>query len=154
MQYTEGTWVAPFGPEERAGFGGGEGIVSGNVLRGSFRWTNFPRRREDGVWTPNVHGAIKTDDGVDIVVSLRGQSVEEVAGVELRRAILTRVEMLTDNESYRWLNTSFIVGEGEIDEDTEEIWIDTYVCVNEMALRPPALGDAPPEQFRTGRGTT
>ncbi len=95
-------------------------------------------------------GSIKTDEGADIVVSLHGQSVEELAGDRPRRAILTRVEMLTESEPYRWLNTSFIVGEGEIDEDTEEIWIDTYICVNEIAQRAPALGDAPPERFRQG----
>jgi hypothetical protein len=150
MQYAEGAWVAPFGPNERAGFGWGDGTVSGVVLQGTFRWSNFPRRREDGVWTPNVTGSIRTEDGADIIVSLHGQSVEEVAGDRLRRAILTRVEMLTEGEPYRWLNTSFIVGEGEIDEDTEEIWIDTYVCVNEIAERAPALGHAPPERFRQG----
>ena len=36
-------------------------------------------------------------------------------------------------ERYRWLNTVFIVGEGEIDEKVEELWVDTFVCVNELA---------------------
>jgi hypothetical protein len=36
-----------------------------------------------------------------------------------RRAILTRVELTTDEESYRWLNTCFLIGEGEIDEERE-----------------------------------
>jgi hypothetical protein len=66
----------------------------------------------------------------------------------VRRAILSRVELLTEHESHRWLNTSFIVGEGEIDEETEDWWIQAFVCVNEMVEHPPAIGQAPPERFR------
>jgi hypothetical protein len=39
------------------------------------------------------------------------------------------------------------VGEGEIDE-RENWWLDAYVCVNERAEGPPALGGDPPERFR------
>jgi hypothetical protein len=28
-------------------------------------------------------------------------------------------------------NTCFVVAEGEIDEESEECWLDIYVCVNE-----------------------
>jgi hypothetical protein len=148
MRYEEGAWVRPFGTAEGAGFGWGEGTVSGDVLQGILRWANYPRRRVDGVWTPNLRGVIKTDDGAEILLSLHGQSVQEETAGGVRRAILTRVELLTDHETYRWLNTSFIVGEGEIDEETEEWWVQAYVCVNEMAQHPPAIGQAPPERFR------
>jgi hypothetical protein len=47
-------------------------------------------------------------------------------------------------------NTSFIVGEGEIDEETEEWWVQAYVCVNEAVQHPPAIGATPPERFRQG----
>jgi hypothetical protein len=104
--------------------------------------------REDGVWTPNVRGVIKADDGAEILISLHGQSVQEETTAGVRRAILTRVELMTDHESYRWLNTSFVVGEGEIDEETEEVWVQAYVCINEMVQQPPALGQAPPPRFR------
>ena len=33
-------------------------------------------------------------------------------------------------------------------EPGEDWWLDTYVCVNEEAQGPPALGAAPPERFR------
>ena len=66
----------------------------------------------------------------------------------MRRAIVTRVELLSAHEHYRWLNTSLIVGEGEIDEETEEWWVQAYVCINEMAQHPPAIGQTPPERFR------
>jgi hypothetical protein len=58
-----------------------------------------------------------------------------------------RLELLSGHESYRWLNASFLVGEGEIDEETEEWRLDAYVCMNEVAQHPPALGKAPPKKF-------
>ena len=148
MRYTDGEWMRPFGTAEASGFGWGEGSVSGDVLHGSVRWANYPRRREDGVWTPDLRGVIRTEDGAGILISLHGQSVQEDPPDVARRAILTRVELLSEHERYRWLNTSFVVGEGEIDEETEEWWVETYVCVNEVALRPPAIGTKPPPRFR------
>ena len=59
-----------------------------------------------------------------------------------------RVELLSDDERYRWLNTTFIVGEGEIDEDTEAWWVQAYACINEVVEHAPAIGQAPPEGFR------
>jgi len=148
MRYDEGTWVRPFGAAEGAGFGWGEGVVSGEILDGSLRWANAPRRREDGVWTPNLRGVIKTSDGAEILVAVHGQSVEEATAGEARRAILARVELVTEHERYRWLNTSFLVGEGEIDQDTEAWWIETYVCINEVVAHPPAIGSVPPARFK------
>ena len=105
---------------------------------------NYPRRREDGVWTPNLRGVIRTEDAAEILISIHGESVQEDSPGVARRAILTRVELLSDHERYRWLNTSFVVGEGEIDEDTEAWWVQTYVCVNEAVQHPPAIGATPP----------
>lgn len=155
MRYAEGSWHQPYGrgPEgaEALGFGRGEGSVSGE-LTGSVKWANFPRRREDGVWTPNLRGVITTADGSDILISIHGQSVDE-ATPGRRRALLGRIELTSEAASYRWLNTCFIVGEGEIDEAREDWWLDAYVCVNEVAEGPPAIGAEPPERFRQpGRG--
>lgn len=147
MRYADGAWVVPFGAAESAGFGWGEGTVSGDVLQGSVRWANYPRMREDGVWTPNLRGVIRTEDGAEILISLHGQSVREDSPEVARRAILTRVELISDHDRYRWLNTSFVVGEGEIDE-TDEFWVQTYVCVNEVVQHPPAIGATPPPRFR------
>ena len=147
MRYADGAWARPFGGEEGVGFGSGAGEVTGEVLLGALRWANFPRRREDGVWTPNLRGVLSTGDGAEILTSIHGQSVEEGAGEGFRRAILARVEFLTEDERYRWLNTSFVVGEGEIDEEREVWWLQTYVCVNEVAAGPPAIGDTPPGRF-------
>jgi hypothetical protein len=156
MRYTQASWHRPYGRaggegEEGLGFGSGEGEVSGEI-EGTLLWANYPRRREDGVWKPNVRGFISTSDGKEIVLAIHGQSVLE-NGAGYRRAILVRVELTTQEEQYQWLNTCFLVGEGEIDEAREGLWLTVYVCVNEEAQGQPAIGAEPPERFRQP-GTT
>ena len=147
--HARGSWHRPYGERDDAealGFGHGDGTVSG-AIEGGLVWANAPRRRQDGVWTPNLRGVVTVSDGSELLVSIRGQSVEEEPAGR-RRAILARVELTTEAPAYRWLNTCFLVGEGEIDEEQEAWWLDTYVCVNERAQCPPALGAEPPERFR------
>ena len=150
MRYMRASWHRPYGSlrgdGEALGFGQGEGVVSGEI-EGKLLWANYPRRRQDGVWTPNLRGMIATRDGHELLVSVDGQSVEEQPS-GYRRAILARVELTTEAEPYRWLNTCFVVGEGEIDEEREEWWLDAYVCMNEQAQGPPAIGAEPPPRFR------
>lgn len=145
MQYRGASWHRPYGTDEGLGFGHGDGVVSGEI-EGDVVWANYPRRRQDGVWTPNLRGMITTKERNELVVSVHGQSIEEDAGN--RRAILARIELTSDAEPYRWLNTCFVVGEGEIDEDREVWWIDAFVCVHEQAGGAPAIGAQPPERFR------
>jgi hypothetical protein len=83
----------------------------------------------------------------ELLVAIHGPSVEEDAPGH-RRAILARVELATEAAPCRWLNTSFLVGEGEIDEAREDWLLDVYVCVNEQAQGPPALGAESPARFR------
>src|SRR4051794_21605171 len=155
MRYSEGSWHRPYGDRdgdgEGIGFGHGDGSISGEI-EGSIFWANMPRRRQDGVWTPNLRGMIHTRDGHELVFSVHGQSIAEDAPGE-RRAILARAELTTGAEPYRWLNTCFLVGEGEIDEEREHWWLDLYVCINELAHGAPAIGAEPPERFRQ-RGAT
>jgi hypothetical protein len=105
------------------------------------------------VWTPNLRGVISTSEGKEILVAIHGQSVQENAP-GYRRAILARVELTTQEEPYLWLNTCFLVGEGEIDEEREDAWLTTYVCVNEEAQGVPAIGAEPPERFRQRGAST
>jgi hypothetical protein len=90
---------------------------------------------------------IKASDGKELLLSIHGQSVDEFTGGH-KRAILARIELTTEADCYRWLNTCFLIGEGEIDEQREHWWLDAYVCINEHAQGPPALGAQPPERFR------
>ncbi len=154
MRYLDSSWHRPYGPGredgEGLGFGQGDGSVTGEI-EGTLAWANYPRRRQDGVWMPNLRGTITLGDGSEILVSIHGQSVQEREPAS-RRAILARAELTTEAASYRWLNTCFLVGEGEIDEEREHWWLDTYVCVNEQAKGPPALGKEPPPRFRQRAG--
>jgi hypothetical protein len=154
MRYTDASWHRPYGArggdEEGLGFGRGDGVVSGEI-EGKLVWANYPRRRQDGVWTPNLRGVITARDGTELPVSIHGQSVQEHSSGS-QRAILARVELTTEADSYRWLNTCSLVGEDEIDEEREIWWLDTYVCVNEQAHGPPALGAEPPKRFRQRSG--
>ena len=93
---------------------------------------------------PTSGGVIRTEDGAEILISLHGQSVQEDPPDVGRWAILTRVELLSDHERYRWLNTTFVVGEGEIDEETQEWWVQASVCINEVVRRLPTIGAPPP----------
>jgi len=77
MQYREGTWLAPYGENEYAGFGTGKGDVAGPRIRGTMHWANHPRRREDRVWCPDLNGTIATEDGAKILISIKGYSIIE-----------------------------------------------------------------------------
>jgi hypothetical protein len=85
-----------------------------------------PSRGDHPHWTPNLRGVIRVEDGAEILISLHGQGVQERTSTGVGLANLTRVELLSAHEKYRWLNTSFIVGEGEIDEETEEWWVQPW----------------------------
>ena len=112
MRYARGSWHRPYNRgHEGLGFGRGDGEVSGDI-EGSLEWANYPRRREDGIWTPNLRGVITTRSGDEILVLIHGQSVEKNAP-GAGRAILARIELTPQAEQYRWLNTCFVIGEGE-----------------------------------------
>ena len=99
------------------------------------------------MWTPNVRGRIATAAGDEILISVHGQSVlEQAPGT--RRAILARVELTTGADRYRWVNTIFLVAEGEIDEEKDHISMSLFACINDEASGPPAIGAEPPERFR------
>lgn len=156
MRYTSGSWHHPYGQDvdsakEGIGFGQGDGDVTGDI-EGTTQWANYPRRREDGVWTPNVRGVLTTKTGKSVLLSIHGQSVTEQAPGH-RRAVTARVELTSEDTEYRWLNTCFLIGEGEIDPTTEHWWLRTFVCINEEALGPPGIGLEPPVRFRQ-RGST
>jgi hypothetical protein len=98
MRYLEASWHRPYdhvGEDgEAIGFGHGDGSVSGEI-EGTIVWANYPRRHQDGVWTPNLRGKVALDEGGEVLVSIHGQSVQET-GPTPRRAILARAELTTE----------------------------------------------------------
>jgi len=100
-----------------------EGSCEGR-LQGTFRGANHPRRRGDRTFEPNFQGVIETTDGATIFFDYRGYGRAYPAG---RRQIVASATHLSDHESYRWLNDSLAVGEGEvrtISEGNVELVID------------------------------
>src|SRR2546428_10530838 len=94
MQYGEGTWLAPYGESENAGFGTGKGQVVGPKIRGTMHWANHPRRRADLVWRPDLHGAIATADGAQSHDSIKRYSIIEESPT-LNRAHVASVWLQT-----------------------------------------------------------
>ncbi len=138
MKYENGAWLVPFQGHERQGYGSGSGRVTGPRLQGMMHWSNHPRRREDGVWCPDLRGRIETDDHAEILISVKGYSILE-ATESVRRAIVGGVWFWAEDDRYRWLNYVFGAGEGEIDEETEEWSLEVFACVNEVATGPPGI---------------
>jgi hypothetical protein len=121
--------VRPYGSEEGAGYGEGEGTVTGERLQGTVRWTNHPRRRGDGMSLADAHGIILTHDGARIVFALAGRAVfgERGRGGQLLSALFE-----SDDERYLWLNDSFCVLEGAIDNQRPGMRAHVYNCINEL----------------------
>src|SRR2546428_8628773 len=64
--------------EKRIGRDGqGSGRVTGERIHDTMTWTNNPRRREDGVWCPDLTGVIRTEEGEELLVSIKGYSILE-----------------------------------------------------------------------------
>ena len=159
MRYSgESCWQQPYqrpdgGGEQEFGYGTGDGTVTGDIVEGTLTWVNFPARREDGVWTPNLRGMIKLSGGGELLLSFAGLSIDG-AYPQPRRAIVGQVGLITEHERLRWLNTCFLVGEGEINASVAlEWWLDAYVCVNDLVDYQPAIGSPAPARFRQGTTT-
>jgi hypothetical protein len=131
LDYEDGFFViAPYGGTEGTGYGSGGGRVSGERVTGAVRWSNHPRRREDGVLMPDAHGVIETDDGARIVFHLGGYSTA-IEGSSTKRAIVSPAGFATDDDRYRWLNDVVALGEGTIDFQTVRVRMRYYAAINE-----------------------
>jgi hypothetical protein len=123
---TEFFLVQPFGTEEGAAYGEGEGTVKGR-LNGSVRWVNHPRERSDAVMLPNTDGVIETDDGARVLFHFAGRTPSEgpSAGQQLLRV------QFTGDGRYNWLNLVFAVGEGKVDFERMAALIRVFECVHD-----------------------
>ncbi len=121
--------MRPFGSEEGAGFGGGDGTVTGVKLNGSVRWMNYPHRRSDSSMIPHVTGVITTDDGVQIVFALDGGRAH-FEGAHADQMLL--VTFTAEDVRYRWLNDAFCVLEGIYNAQPMDMTMLVYQCINEM----------------------
>ena len=117
----------PYDSQEASAYGEGGGWVKGERLKGTARWVNHPHCRTDGVWLPNLHGVIQTEDGASILFSLHGRT-KFTAGGQGHQLLTTILE--TGDERYKWLNDSICVLEGVIEGFAMRAQV--FQCINEL----------------------
>ena len=111
-----------------------EGTCEGRVS-GRLRGANFPRRRGDGTFQPDFHGAIDTVDGATLLFDLHGYGRAYPVG---RRQIVASMIHVTDAPAYRWLNDVVCVVTGEVragDGDSMSVLV---ADVAELVWEPPS----------------
>ncbi|MDJ0897764.1 MAG: hypothetical protein QNJ55_03055 [Xenococcus sp. MO_188.B8] len=117
----------PYDSQEASAYGEGDGWVKGERLQGTARWVNHPHCRTDGVWLPNLHGVIQTEDGASILFSLQGRTKFRPGGQG--NQILTAI-LQTGDERYEWVNDSICILEGVIEGFAMRAQI--FQCINEL----------------------
>ena len=124
--------VRPYGNESGAGWGRGEGVVSGDRLAGTVEWSNHPSRRGDGTMLPNARGVITTEDGAEVLFELTGRTVFiDREGEEVGRQ-LVRLLLESEADDYRWLNNTVCICEGRYDPTAAAAHIEVFICSSEV----------------------
>jgi hypothetical protein len=117
------------------GYVNGTGTISGPRLQGTVRWSNHPRRREDGMWLPAIEGVIEVARHVDVLFALRGYNYSLTERFEYtHRAVLGGITFRTASAEHMWLNDVFGVFEGVVSAAPNEHWkVRAFECKNELA---------------------
>ena len=106
--------------------GRGEGSVEWAGTHGTIEWTNFPQRRPDGVFLPDITGAIRLADREHrIMYRLHGISL--LPDNRDRRLFAGPVRWYTDDPNLLWLNDRWGYEEGELDRQTLRFQTRAYV---------------------------
>ena len=100
-----------------------EGRCEGRVS-GRFRGANRAHRRADGCWLPHLEGAIETDDGGTILITLSGYG--EPKAEPNGRITIAIVHAAVGR--YSWLERTLGVGCGEV-HDGRRIVLDVAEVV-------------------------
>lgn len=95
-------------------YGTMEGTLSGDRLAGRLQLTNVAQRRPDGVNMPTLRGVLTTGDGAAVWIELDGIAMLRPA--DNARVFVTRCVFRTGDARHRWLNTTFGVLEGVLDQ--------------------------------------
>jgi hypothetical protein len=106
--------------------GSGDGVIRGEKLDGTLRWTLFEQPGEL-VCPMNPMLAIVTGDGAELTVAGRGYARREHPDDTVWRVAATLL-LETDDERYAWLNGRLAVWEGEFDADEEQARYRAYIA--------------------------
>jgi len=141
----EPLYRATFRPTERwsvelAGAHGVEGqaflLVDGRSegrLSGRLRAANYPRRRTDGIQTPDFRGVLETDDGATILFAWHGYGRPADGGPSRLVGSMTHV---SEDARYRWLNEAVCVLTGEVRPNPDGTGFGVAVEVAELVWEP------------------
>jgi hypothetical protein len=126
--YDEGSWADAelYDDAFVQAFGRGEGLVPWEERSGRIEWTNFPTRRPDGVFLPDISGVIHLD-GYERPVLYRMRGISLGPDQDGRRLFGGPVQWFTDEPSLQWLNDRWGFEEGEIDVNTLRFRTVAYV---------------------------
>ena len=97
--------------------GRGEGTVEWAGVSGTIEWTNFPERRADGAYLPNVTGVIRLE-GHERPVMYRMHGISLRPDADGRRLFAGPVRWYTDEPELLHLNDRWGYEEGQLDIDT------------------------------------
>ncbi len=133
------TWITPESwSVELTGSAGTEGrsflIAEGRTegrIAARLRAANYPRRRTDGILTPDFRGVLETDDGATILLSWQGYLRTGEVG---SRELVGSIAHLSDDERYRWLNDRVCAVAGEVREKDGSF--DVVLEVSELVWEP------------------
>ena len=107
--YPEG-WGIGLGGDWEQHFYIADGRCEG-VISGRFRGANYPHRRGDGTFRPDLRAVIETDDGATVLFEWHGYGRAYPVG---RRQIVGAIFHLSEDERYRRLNDVVCVSVGEV----------------------------------------
>lgn len=120
--------VRPYGGEEGRGYGEGDITFTGPKLQGTGRFVNHPHRRSDGLMLADLHGVLVTDEGATILFTFQGR----VPFTDRKGKPMFTTLFETEDDRYRWLNSTLCVLEGVIDFETLNMRARIYLCVHEL----------------------
>jgi hypothetical protein len=99
------------------------------------RAANYPRRRSDGVLTPDFRGVLETDDGATVLFTWQGFTrLNPETGV---RQLVGAVTHLSDDDRYSWLNDALCALTGEVRPRAEGAGFEVVLEVEELVWQAP-----------------
>jgi len=98
-------------------FGRGEGTVDWRGVSGTIEWTNFPPRRPDGVYMPDITGVLKLG-GSDHPIMYRMHGISLLPDEDGCRLFAGPVRWYTAHPEFMWLNDRWGYEEGQLDLGT------------------------------------
>ena len=111
-----------------------DGRCDGSIA-GRLRASNFPRRRADGVLTPDFRGVLQTDDGATILFTWQGFGLTAPDGVNQLVGAMTHV---SDDERYDWLNTVVCTVAGVVEPRAGAAGLDVVLDVAQLVWQQPS----------------